>query len=102
MPAESLPGQFPATEWTLVLAAGADISRSVPALEKLCRSYWQPLYAFARRKGRALEVSEDAVQGFLQTILARGSLSNVVRDNLKGDMELKNMGCRWQDPPLPF
>ncbi len=80
MPADSLPGHFPSTEWTLVLAAGSDATRAVPALEKLCRSYWQPLYAFARRKGHAPEVCEDAVQGFLQTILARGSLSNVQRD----------------------
>ena len=79
MPDDPLPGHFPSTEWTLVLAAGSDAARSHAALESLCRSYWQPLYAFARRRGHSPEDSEDAVQGFLETILARGSLSNVER-----------------------
>lgn len=80
MPPDSLPGQFPSTEWTLVLAAGSDASRAQPALETLCRSYWQPLYAFARRKGHTPEASEDAVQGFIESILARGSLGSVERE----------------------
>jgi RNA polymerase sigma factor (sigma-70 family) len=83
MPDDAVPGQFPQTEWTLVLAAGSDASRALPALETLCRSYWQPLYIFARRRGHSPEVSEDAVQGFLETILARGSLSTVEREGGK-------------------
>lgn len=80
MPDESAPGHFPSTEWTLVLAAGSDATRSASALETLCRSYWQPLYAFARRKGHPPAASEDAVQGFLENILAHRSLANVERD----------------------
>jgi RNA polymerase sigma factor (sigma-70 family) len=80
MPDESAPGHFPSTEWTLVLAAGSDATRSSAALETLCRSYWQPLYAFARRKGHPPAASEDAVQGFLENILAHRSLANVDRD----------------------
>jgi RNA polymerase sigma factor (sigma-70 family) len=80
MPDESAPGQFPSTEWTMVLAAGSDATRSSAALETLCHSYWQPLYAFARRKGHSPEASEDAVQGFLESILAHRSLANVERD----------------------
>jgi RNA polymerase sigma factor (sigma-70 family) len=83
MPAETLDGQFPSTEWTLVLAAGDDNSRSAPALEQLCRAYWQPLYAYARRRGQEPAASEDAVQGFLETVIARGSLGNVVQDGRK-------------------
>lgn len=80
MPPESLAGQFPSTEWTLVLAAGADTSRAAPALEQLCRAYWQPLYAFARRRGHSPEFSEDAVQGFLLTVIERSSIGNVERE----------------------
>src|SRR6478736_8281893 len=80
MPDESAPGHFPSTEWTLVLAAGSDATLSASALETLCRSYWQPLYAFARRKGHPPSASEDAVQGFLESILARRSLGNVERE----------------------
>ncbi len=80
MALESLAGQFPTTEWTLVLAAGTDTSLSAPALEKLCRSYWQPLYAYARRKGHPPDASEDAVQGFLLTVIQRRSIESVERD----------------------
>jgi RNA polymerase sigma factor (sigma-70 family) len=80
MAKETLAGQFPSTEWTLVLAAGGDTSRAASALEKLCRVYWQPLYAYARRKGYAPAVSEDAVQGFLHTVIARRSIENVEVD----------------------
>jgi hypothetical protein len=44
--------QFPATRWTLVLAA-ADPNRSETrsALVSLCENYWYPLYAYLRRRG---------------------------------------------------
>jgi RNA polymerase sigma-70 factor (ECF subfamily) len=35
------------------------------ALANLCGDYWYPLYAFARRLGRAREDAEDLTQGFL-------------------------------------
>jgi RNA polymerase sigma-70 factor (ECF subfamily) len=39
------------------------------ALEKLCRSYWYPLYAFARRQGRSPEDAQDLTQGFFARLL---------------------------------
>ena len=60
--------------------AGTDASCSAMALEQLCRAYWHPLYAYARRPGLSPEAGEDAVQGFLATVIARRSLSNVERD----------------------
>lgn len=83
MPAETLDGQFPATEWTLVLTAGENSSRAAPALEQLCRAYWQPLYTYARRRGHEPAASEDAVQGFLETVIERHSIGNVERDGRK-------------------
>ncbi len=61
----------------MVVAAGSDTSRSGPALEKLCRKYWQPLYGHARRSRLDREASEDAVQGFLLTVIQRSSLGGV-------------------------
>ena len=51
---------FATTHWTMVLAAG---DRNHPgatgALDRLCRTYWYPVYACLRRKGRiAAEVEE--------------------------------------------
>src|SRR5882724_8778776 len=45
-------GNFSATHWSIVLAAGAnDLTRATAALERLCRTYWYPIYAFIRRRG---------------------------------------------------
>ncbi len=60
-----------------MLAAGGDDTRAGVALEKLCRDSWRPLYAYARRWGCTPEDAEDAVQGFLASMLVRHSLSQV-------------------------
>ncbi len=41
------------------------------ALEELCRDYWYPLYAFARRQGSNRESAEDLTQGFFQYLLQK-------------------------------
>jgi RNA polymerase sigma-70 factor (ECF subfamily) len=44
------------------------------ALEDLCRNYWFPLYAFARRRGLAPHDAEDATQMFFLKLLELESL----------------------------
>lgn len=67
--------RFATTRWSLVLTAGgAKTPESEAALESLCRTYWFPLYAFARRKGREPEAAEDSVQEFFSRLLAKDSL----------------------------
>jgi RNA polymerase sigma-70 factor (ECF subfamily) len=62
--------QFATTHWSTVLAAGDSASPgSREALERLCRTYWFPLYAFARRHGHASEVAQDLTQGFLAHLI---------------------------------
>jgi RNA polymerase sigma factor (sigma-70 family) len=69
-------GQFPPTLWSVVLAAGENGSvRAREALETLCRSYWYPLYAFARRLGKTAHDAEDLTQGFFQRLLEREGLA---------------------------
>jgi RNA polymerase sigma-70 factor (ECF subfamily) len=64
--------QFATTHWSTVLAAGETASPgSRAALERLCRAYWFPLYAFVRRQGRSPEDAEDLIQGFLLYLLNR-------------------------------
>jgi DNA-directed RNA polymerase specialized sigma24 family protein len=62
---------FPATRWSIIAAAaaGGDRSAARTALDELCRLYWFPLYAFARRKGLGPEDAEDATQSFLLQVL---------------------------------
>ncbi|PWU14047.1 MAG: RNA polymerase subunit sigma-24 [Verrucomicrobia bacterium] len=44
---------------------------SEAALEKLCRAYWFPLYAFARREGCGPEDAQDLTQEFFSRLLAK-------------------------------
>jgi RNA polymerase sigma factor (sigma-70 family) len=80
---EPLPpvGGFRTTHWSAVLLAGRDsLPDARAALEELCRSYWYPLYAFARRKGCGHEDAQDLVQGFFAQLLARRDLADVHPD----------------------
>ena len=67
-----------------MLAAGHD---SVPgaqaALEKLCRTYWFPLYAFARRQGNSPEDAQDLTQDFFSRLLEKNYLATVHPDRGK-------------------
>jgi RNA polymerase sigma-70 factor (ECF subfamily) len=59
-----------------VLAAGGSGSaRAREALETLCRSYWYPLYAFARRQGKSPHDAEDLTQAFFEQLLEREALA---------------------------
>ncbi|HXT12620.1 MAG TPA: sigma-70 family RNA polymerase sigma factor [Candidatus Angelobacter sp.] len=69
MPQQSV---FATTHWSVVLAAGNDAApKAQDALEKLCRIYWHPLYAYARRRGHSPADAEDLAQGFFAWLLER-------------------------------
>jgi len=71
---------FATTLWTEVITAGASASpQAEAALETLCRSYWYPLYAWARRQGFAAPDAEDLVQGFFEVFLAKEYLKDADR-----------------------
>jgi len=64
--------EFLTTRWSVVLAAGdREAPESGRALADLCESYWYPLYAFARRKGRGPEEAGDLTQGFFAELLEK-------------------------------
>lgn len=66
------------THWSLVLAAGADVSSGAAgdALAQLCETYWYPLYAFLRSRGYAAEDSQDLTQAFFTRVLERRTLAS--------------------------
>lgn len=71
------PGQqqFVTTRWSLILEAGR---RSEPdadaALDTLCRAYWFPLYAFARRRGCSQDDAADLTQEFFAQLIQKSFL----------------------------
>ena len=76
--AESRHGVFPETRWSLILRLRvSDDTQSSHALDELCRTYWQPLYAFLRRSGRDPEQAKDLTQGFLAQFLSRNGFERV-------------------------
>ena len=69
-------GWFATTHWSVVLTAGDSQAPGVhEALEKLCRSYWPPLYAFLRRRGHSPEEAQDLTQEFFVRLLKRNALA---------------------------
>ena len=72
---------FPTTSWGRILEAGDPAApESRAALEELCRDYWYPLYAFARRKGDDPETAQDLVQGLFASLLERDELRGLEPD----------------------
>ncbi|MBL9137955.1 MAG: sigma-70 family RNA polymerase sigma factor [Verrucomicrobiales bacterium] len=68
-------GWFATTHWSVILSARDTASpKGAEALERLCRTYWYPLYAFARRTGAHPEDAQDATQSFFADLFRRGSL----------------------------
>ena len=73
--------QFATTHWSDVLAAGDSASPGLPqALEKLCQTYWYPLYAFIRRKGYPPEDAKDLTQAFFERFLEKRYVKDVVQE----------------------
>ncbi len=69
------------THWSVVLAA-ADQGKpeAAAALEKLCRTYWYPLYVYIRRHGHSPEDSRDLTQEFFFRLLERNSFAAADRE----------------------
>ena len=71
---------FATTRWSVVLTAQGESPAAQQALEKLCRTYWRPIYGFVQRQGVAPEEAEDITQGFFASLFERGSLSAVRKE----------------------
>lgn len=71
---------FTTTHWSIVLEAQGESPAAQEALEKLCRTYWRPIFAFLRRQGIPPEEAEDITQGFFAELLQRRSLSAVRKE----------------------
>ncbi len=75
---------FTTTHWSVVLtAANEKTPESAAALERLCRTYWYPLYAYVRREGYSPADAQDLTQEFFARFLARKPLAGVAPEKGK-------------------
>jgi DNA-directed RNA polymerase specialized sigma24 family protein len=84
MPPEPTPPTEPAgrvfvtTHWSVVLRAKDKGSPdSTVALERLCSTYWPPLYAYVRRQGFSTHDAQDLTQEFLGRFIQKEWLSHL-------------------------
>ncbi len=71
---------FTTTHWSIVVEAQGESPAAQKALEILCRTYWRPLYGFARRQGLGREEAQDLVQEFFARLLEHKNLDTVRRE----------------------
>src|ERR1041384_2637158 len=70
-------GAFATTHWSVVVSATQTSSvAGRVALEKLCGSYWYPLYAYVRRQGHGPEEAKDLTQAFFARLLEKHYLAH--------------------------
>ena len=84
-----LSARFPTTAWSVVLVLPENSDSKRRALSELARTYWRPLYFFARRRGMSVEEAKDAVQGFLLFLMEKGTLDRLSpeRGRLRGFLQ---------------
>jgi RNA polymerase sigma-70 factor (ECF subfamily) len=69
--------RFETTNWSVILKATADESSVArEALASLCQTYWAPVYAFIRSRGRAPADAEDLTQAYFTRFLEKDYVSD--------------------------
>jgi RNA polymerase sigma-70 factor (ECF subfamily) len=88
---EAGPG-FATTHWSNVFSAGqAGSPERDIALERLCRTYWYPLYSFVRRRGFNAHEAQDLTQGFFARFLEKNYVAEA--DAAKGRFRTFLLNC---------
>jgi len=59
------------------MARNSGSPRAEDAMEKLCRAYWPPLYAYIRREGHGATEAQDLTQEFFARLLAKDYLQHL-------------------------
>jgi RNA polymerase sigma-70 factor (ECF subfamily) len=77
-PGAQQAGVFATTHWSVVVRARDSQSpEAALAMERLCRTYWYPLYVFVRRKGHGHDDACDLTQAFFARFLEKRDLRSV-------------------------
>jgi RNA polymerase sigma-70 factor (ECF subfamily) len=89
-------GSFPVTEWTVIVTAREHSpAGAIPALERLARAYWRPLFSFLRCRGFKHADAADAVQGFFDHLLRKDFLKHIRPREGKFRTFLLTSLCNW-------
>jgi len=76
--------EFPDTRWSVVLQTQETESTVRDrALEQICRTYWLPVYAFARGQGLGPADAEDLTQNVLSDLLDRKAFEKATAEKGK-------------------
>lgn len=59
-----------------MLAAGGDGSQRRPAMQKLCETYWWPVYGYVRSRTANADTASDLTQGFFAELLERNVVAS--------------------------
>jgi RNA polymerase sigma-70 factor (ECF subfamily) len=74
-------GVFNTTHWSVVVSAGHEFTdQAAVALERLCQTYWSPLYAYVRRCGHNADSARDLTQGFFAELIEKRRLTHADRE----------------------
>jgi DNA-directed RNA polymerase specialized sigma24 family protein len=90
--AQPPPGVFATTHWSVIV--GAQQRGTVEAeasLEKLCRTYWRPVFAFVRHSSPDEHVAKDLTQGFFERFLEKEYFRDA--DRLRGRFRSFLLAC---------
>ncbi len=78
--ASGAAGWFATTHWSVVTSAkDGSSSAGRAALERLCQTYWLPLYSYIRREGYDSVEAQDLTQDFFAQLLGREYLQRAER-----------------------
>ncbi len=89
-PSPRSEARFPATQWSVVLAAGAtDSPEAFAALSALCEMYRDPVYAWFRRHGGSPADADDLTQRFFTRIVEHRPLERFRRQGVPFRVFLK-------------
>lgn len=64
----------------MLAATRSDTTKAQAAMEKLCRTYWYPLYAYVRRRGHPAQDAQDLTQAFFARLLKRHWVDDADRE----------------------
>ena len=86
------PTFFATTHWSVIVGAQQRGSAEAEAaLEKLCRTYWRPVFAFVRRSSPNEHVAQDLTQGFFERFLEKEYFHDA--DQLRGRFRSFLLAC---------
>ena len=71
---------FTTTHWSVLLEAQGSTREARAAMDKLCRTYWPPVYGFVRQRGIEPEQAKDFTQGFFALLLEHRNLDTVRKE----------------------